>query len=460
MESLSGTVEDNNGFEGTPPLVELTPNTMQEVFLDVWPGSMDHCQRIWGGDLSVPTTPPNLQGTGDKGGDRPMCGFHQPERDSQEEGLAHYRVEDLLQHAGVDTQDLVPVDPQMVLNQDAWGQVEQQPVKQEDPVRSAYVGPPATNVYEGEYRFDVRCPNRAKSTKSVTWTYAEHWRKLYANMNTACPFHIFVDKAPPPGTMVRVMAVYAEAEDRMEVIKRCVVHADPENNQGDVVAPLSHFVRCDSPKAEYLEDPNSKRHSLIVRYEEPQAGLGYMQCLLRFMCLSSCASSMRRRAVQLIWTLENSGHVLGRQAIGLKVCACPGRDRNTEERAATRQRDCPSLDPAPLFEPPAVVPAVATTSRGQSVRRKRALVDAPSAFHGGPSKPRRVEPDEERSYNFKCSSREIFDTLKLMRDSLMALKVHKPALFRAHLKKLATHERGTTVKQEPGEAVSSGESQE
>lgn len=71
MESLSGTVEgllqDNNGFEGTPPLVELTPNTMQEVFLDVWPGSID----------------------------------------SQEEGLAHYRVEDLLQHAGVDTQDLV-----------------------------------------------------------------------------------------------------------------------------------------------------------------------------------------------------------------------------------------------------------------------------------------------------------------------------------------------------------------
>lgn len=247
----------------------------------------------------------------------------------------------------------------------------------------------------------------------------------------------------------------------MEVIKRCVVHSDPKNNQGDVVAPLSHFVHCDSPKAEYLEDPYSKRHSLIVRYEEPQAGLSYMQCLLRFMCLSSCASSMRRRAVKLIWTLENSsGQVLGRQAIDLKVCACPGRDRNTEERAATRQRDCPSLDPAPLFEPPAVVPAVATTSRGQSVRRKRALVDAPSAFHGGPSKPRKVEPDEERPYYFKCSSREIYDTLKLMHDSLMSLKVHEPALFRAHLKKLATHERGTTVKQEPGEAVSSGESQE
>lgn len=436
MESLSGTVEGllqggSSNFECTPPLADLSPEAQALLFQGSW-----------------------------------LAGISQVF--SQEEGSAVIEVENSMTleeaeapSALLEGNPLVSDSMEVgLLNLDSLGHIEP-PIKREELAATLSMGPPATNVYEGNYGFDVRCPNRdKKSTKSINWTYSEHWRKLYATMNTACPFDIHVDKKPPPGTVVRVMAVYAEPEDRMEVIKRCVLHASPENNQGDASALASHFVRCDSSKAEYHQDPETNRHSLTVLYEEPQAGLNVMQCLLRFMCRSSCASTMRRRAVKLIWTLEHGGQVLGRQSIDLKVCACPGRDRSSEERAATKQRGSAILDLPAVIEP--AIHHTATTSYGQPVRRKRVLMEGQhSAFTGGPSKSRKVEPEEERPYFLECSSREIYDQLKLIRDGFMALKLTNPALFRAHLRKtLGTHERGTTVKQEPGETVSSGESQE
>lgn len=430
MESLSGTVEGllqgSGSLECTPTLSELISPKAQEILESGFEW------RDW------------------------MMHFSQ-----EDEGKAPIQDDDYMTFANAEAPNVLldgstlRMDSEMeaLLNRTEWEQAEQ-PVKQEDPAAAPYGGPPATNVYEGEYGFDVRCPNKAKATKSVAYTFAEHSRKLYCNMNTACPFYIYLEKPPPPGAVVRVMAVYAELEDRMQVIKRCVVHATPENNKGDMLALASHFVRCDNSKAEYHKDPASKHHSLTIPYEEPQAGLKYVVCLLRFMCLSTC-NSVHRRPIKLIWTLEHNGRALGRQAIGLKVCTCPGRDRNSEESKAVKRRGCGILDPALPVEP-AGCHADATTSGSRSVRRKRALVEA----RGGPSKSRKSEPDEERSYYIECSSPEIRDLLKLIRDSLVTLKEHKPAVYWAHYKKLTSHDRGATVKQEPGDTVSSGESQE
>ena len=56
--------------------------------------------------------------------------------------------------------------------------------------------------------------------------------------------------------------------------------------------------------------------------------------MFAFMCFSSCASGPSRRPVEVIFTLEKDGETLGRRVVEIRVCACPGRDRKSDERTA------------------------------------------------------------------------------------------------------------------------------
>ena len=68
------------------------------------------------------------------------------------------------------------------------------------------------------------------------------------------------------------------------------------------------------------------------------AGTEWVTNLFQFMCFSSCVGGLTRRPIQLIFTLEHSGIVVGRQAVEIRICACPGRDRKNEERTHLQAR--------------------------------------------------------------------------------------------------------------------------
>ena len=63
-------------------------------------------------------------------------------------------------------------------------------------------------------------------------------------------------------------------------------------------------------------------------------GTAYLTEMFAFMCFSSCASGPSRRPVEVIFTLEKDGQTLGRRVVEIRVCACPGRDRKSDERTA------------------------------------------------------------------------------------------------------------------------------
>uniref|UniRef100_G3Q6V4 Cellular tumor antigen p53 n=1 Tax=Gasterosteus aculeatus aculeatus TaxID=481459 RepID=G3Q6V4_GASAC len=186
---------------------------------------------------------------------------------------------------------------------------------------------PVTSDHPGEFGFQLRF-QKSGTAKSVTSTYSEILNKLYCQLAKTSLIEVLVTKELPTGALLRATAVYKKSDHVAEVVRRC-----PHHQKEDAADHSSHLIRVEgSQRAQYFEDPNTKRQSVTVPYELPQLGTEMTTILLSFMCNSSCMGGMNRRPILTILTLETpEGLVLGRRCFEVRVCACPGRDRKSEE---------------------------------------------------------------------------------------------------------------------------------
>ncbi|KAI0238143.1 Tumor protein p73 [Lamellibrachia satsuma] len=251
---------------------------------------------------------------------------------------------------------------------------------------------PSNTAYSGDYQFEISFETQSKETKSTTWTYSVPLRKLFVRMATTCPVRFKTGKQPPPGTILRAMPIYMKPEHVQEVVKRCPNHATNKEHNENHPAP-NHLVRCEHKLAQYVEDPYTLRQSVIIPQEQPQAGAEWVTNLYQFMCFSSCVGGLNRRPIQVIFTLEHENIVLGRQAIEVRICACPGRDRRGEERPIMSSKQSPN-------------------------KKMHKLNVGTDIMSVSPSAKRRKIGDDDDVFTLRVKGRQNFEILARIRDSL------------------------------------------
>ncbi|GFR10281.1 cellular tumor antigen p53 [Trichonephila clavata] len=189
---------------------------------------------------------------------------------------------------------------------------------------------PASQNWTGLHDFNVSFGPQEKNTKGVSWTYSGIKDKLYVRKDAPCPINFSAKSITSGHVVIRAMALYSSPEHASEVVHRCVNHSMMESSEG--VFEAKHLVRCESQMADYKVDLTTKRHSVIVPFENPPAGQQFSTYIYKFTCFGSCTGGPNRRPLMLIFSLEEDGKVIGRRKFDVKICACPGRDKKTEEK--------------------------------------------------------------------------------------------------------------------------------
>ncbi|CAB4000753.1 cellular tumor antigen p53-like isoform X5 [Paramuricea clavata] len=191
---------------------------------------------------------------------------------------------------------------------------------------------PTSKQFTGEYGFEISFgPPTESAPKSATWTYSTKTSKLYTNIGSYCPFQFKTNGKSMNTAYIRAVAMFKGSSNLHDIVKMCANHA--ENNNEDSPMRNNFFIRSNNANALYLECPQTGRHSVLVPYSGPQAGTNYVTEMFAFKCFSSCASGHGRKPIEIIFTLEDAetGSILGRCVVEIRVCACPGRDRRSDE---------------------------------------------------------------------------------------------------------------------------------
>ncbi|XP_053947027.1 cellular tumor antigen p53 [Anastrepha ludens] len=201
----------------------------------------------------------------------------------------------------------------------------------------------------GGYKFSIQVGSNRKTRMS--WLYSSTRKKLYIRMNEIFTLDA-VYKPKLPLQQLRVRVLMSFKNEVSEPVLRCQNHIskDTEPHQ----KRRHSLLRCENPSAEYCGTPEGKnindRYSILIPLGVsvmPKNDSSIAQTMaIKFTCQNSCIG---RKETSLIFLLEGlSGEILSQRVMDVKVCSCPKRDYEADERNSAasskrkRNEDIPS----------------------------------------------------------------------------------------------------------------------
>lgn len=201
----------------------------------------------------------------------------------------------------------------------------------------ATVKRPLMDAFSGQFHFDIQ-PTRHQ--EDAHWVYSKLLDKVFTDIGKSVRFNVTLsaDWTPSTALFIRALPLFLpETESFEEVVKTCPTHEDSNHTLNAGCPSVKHVVRCSDPQTQYQTDPLSGRYSVVTRLSAPQPGASSVPLLYTFVCKNSCRGGIGRRALALVFTLEDiSGEILGRRVLEVRICSCPRRDKEKQEKQYLR----------------------------------------------------------------------------------------------------------------------------
>ncbi|XP_016990107.1 cellular tumor antigen p53 isoform X2 [Drosophila rhopaloa] len=194
--------------------------------------------------------------------------------------------------------------------------------------------PKLENHNIGGYNFSMVLDEPPKSH----WMFSVKLNKLYIRMDKT--FNVDVQfKAKMPIQPLNLRVFLCFSKDVSGPVLRCQNHLSVEPVTSQNIKVRESLLRCENPNSMYCGTAQGKgiseRYSVLIPLNMCRSGNrsgGYVRQTLafKFVCQNSCIG---RKETCLVFCLENtSGDIVGQQVMEVKICTCPKRDRNQDER--------------------------------------------------------------------------------------------------------------------------------
>lgn len=180
-----------------------------------------------------------------------------------------------------------------------------------------------------DFGIDLNSENSGKTS----WMFSTKLNKVFVKINSH--FNIYPKyevQNRGEELFLRCMIVYTSPNEINEPVSKCPNHRDQAKREN--IDKPEHILRCSTKDTAYVGKEDGKLFRDKLAIVIPMKNVAVNEPIkLSFTCQNSCSSGMNRKATSLVFTLENVyGELFGRHVLHFKVCSCPKRDKDKDEK--------------------------------------------------------------------------------------------------------------------------------